>query len=110
MSIFGIQSTQMAQELNNMHHWRDDDDQYWSRFNSGNGGYERDLDIGIKPNQLSKLYSKIGIKKKSYKQPDGTVFNCLGWQKIHQAYDNYVSTESAEVAGTQVPEYTGVLP
>ena len=51
MSIFGIQTTQMAHELNSMHLWRDDDDQYWSRYNSGNGGYERDLDIGIKPIQ-----------------------------------------------------------
>ena len=110
MSIVGIQSTQMAHELNNMHLWRDDDDQYWSRYNSGNGGYERDLDIGIKPIQLSKLYSKVGIKKKSYKQADKTTFNCLGWELIHKAYDDYVSTESAEVVGTQVPEYTEVQP
>jgi len=110
MSIFGIQSTTMAHELNNMHLWRDDDDQCWSRYNSGNGGYERDLDIGIKPIQLSKLYSKIGIKKKSYKQADKTTFNCLGWTLIHKAYDDYVSTESAEVAGTQVPEFTGGQP
>ena len=110
MSIFGIQPTQMAPELNNMHHWRDDDDQFWSRYNSGNGGYERDLDIGVKNTQLTKLYGKVGIKKKSYKQSDGTTFNCLGWALIHKAYDAYVSTEPPEVAGTQVPEYKEVQP
>ena len=110
MSIFGIQPTQMTHELNNMHHWREDDDQFWSRYNSGNGGYERDLDIGVKNSQLTKLYGKVGIKKKSYKQSDGTTFNCLGWALIHKAYDAYVSTEPPEEAGTQVPEYTGVQP
>jgi hypothetical protein len=64
----------------------------------------------FKPIQLSKLYSKVGIKKKSYKQGDGTTFNCLGWALIHKAYDSYVSTEPPEVAGTQVPEYTEVQP
>lgn len=29
---------------------------------------------------------------------------------IHKAYDDYVSTESPEVAGTQVPEYMGGQP
>jgi hypothetical protein len=97
MSIRGIQPTQMAIELCNVHRNEDDDDRYWERYNAAKSSdYSKDEDMAIKAHQVTALFADFGVIKKSIKHPDGTVMDGHRWDDIIAVCDQYLSVDSAE--------------
>ena len=97
MSIKGIQPTQMAIELCNIHRHEDDDDRYWERYNAKkSSSYFKDEDMAIKPYQVTSLFADLEVSKKSIKHPDGTVMDGHRWDDMEPVCDQYLSLDSAE--------------
>ena len=98
MSIKGIQPTQMAIELCNIHrHEDDDDDRYWERYNAKkSSSYFKDEDMAIKAHQVTALFADLEVSKKSMKHPDGTVMDGHRWDDMEPVCDQYLSLDSAE--------------
>jgi len=97
MSSKCFQVTAMARELANSA-WSDEEEVFWSRYNSNrNSSWWKDEDFAIKPNQLTKLYKKLGLiqtgkTKKSFKLEHGEVMNGISWIDLHDIYDRYAGT------------------
>ena len=125
VSTHCIQVGRLATELRYLYEGRDDEEQFWTRYNSRkDSGFWKEEDMPVKPMQLTNLFKKLklvqtGKTRKSFKMADGRTMNGIGWDdflKMHKQYlpdnpqDESLPDWCLEGGGTQVPEYTGVQP